>query len=252
MTPSKELASQLAEELNRTGSLPQLEACIRASTKRAPLLGGLLGERKVRVALSGVREYEDENPFERHTLFWVYARAPEIGAHVLPSLSTIGLFCRGPAGYQHLTMRIPALEAVLAAEGRAVLSCAPTGLARVVCEVLRNREGAALALVESEQQLRREDPFGGLDGYELNPKAWTLVSDNFTAPTISSVAEDLTALEFCAAHGWMHDKQELHRIRMTIENSPASYRKAGKPVRVATEHQVLTRRLFNKVPMVKY
>ncbi len=78
--------------------------------------------------------------------------------------------------------------------------------------------------------------------YAVDAREWDRVQARIAVPVLIGDRASGWLLEFCSVFGWMHDKQGLihHRCRFSPEFC------------IAHETEVLSRRIFERTPSVRY
>ncbi len=188
--------------------------------------------------------FDDGGFLQRSCVFQVFARDHLLEGTVLPSGGSFGSFSLGEAGLRYLSRQQANVEAMLREEGRALDECAPTVLASLVAEVLGRERNRSHDVLPSAEHLATYEgasaSFGG--GYAVHAREFERVRKRIAAPVLTGHRGAGWSLEFCTVFGWMHDKQGLihHRYRFSPE------------FRIAHETEVLSRRIFERTPSVRY
>ena len=191
-----------------------------------------------------VDPFEDAGFFRESSVFWVFADEHLLEGAVLPSGGSFGLFALGPSGLLYLNHRRDNVQRLLLEEGRPLDECDPIALASLVAEALGREGNSSHDVIKSLSHLIEYQggfaKFAG--GYEVNDRERERVGASVVPPTITGSSESGWQLEFCSVFGWMHDKRTLvhHRFLFALD------------FRIEQRKQVLSRRIFKRVPAVRY
>ena len=189
-----------------------------------------------------IEPIDDGGFFRSACVFQMTVRDAFLEGAWLPLGLTYGLFALGAGGLCYLQHERDNLERLLRDEGRSLDRFAPAALAALLAEALGRSKNASHDVLASPLHLREYGVgcFGG--DYRLNPREWDRAAPQLTAPRLCGDAEAGWQLEFCSVFGWMHDKQTLFRHRYRF--SP--------DYRIESSQQILSRKIFARVPLVRY
>jgi hypothetical protein len=245
---------------------PELQDFVQelAHSREAPRswLGRLMFGRLERpVECMSVAEHEGVQGLRRSFVFDAGVDVPgllEWGA--LPGRTSHGTFAVGLDGFHYLNRRREEVEALFRQEPEALIDTAPEHLAAFLADVLGRRLNESHEVLRSAEHLMRYDLLGSFSGpYEIDSREWQRVRSRFVIPTRREEPWGFR-LEFCSVYGWMHYKRRLTRQTYDLAlstPSPAAHRYRELPPTVQTVHihhseQVLSERIFAKLPMVTY
>jgi hypothetical protein len=245
---------------------PELQAFVQelAHNREAPRswLGRLMFGRLERpVACKSVAVHEGVEGLRGSLIFDAGVDVPgllEWGA--LPGRTSHGTFVVRLDGFHYLNRRRDEVEALFRQEPEALGGTDPAHLAAFLSDVLGRRLNESHEVLRSAEHLVRYDRLGGFGGaYEIDAREWQRVRSRFIAPTRREEPWGFR-LEFCSVYGWMHYKRRLTRQTYDLALSTPGpdvygYRDLAPTVQVVhIQHseQVLSEKIFARLPMVKY
>lgn len=250
---------QMADEVRR-GRTPQAlaELLQRQSAPRGsehgPLLRWLSGARPRTFEATAVLPFDDGGFFQRSCVFRLMARDRVFERPTLPGGGSFGLCALGPEGLRCLEHHQDDVEALLRGVDAEVQRCEPRILASLLLEALESGPHAGHGVLESADHLLHygRDQSWARHGYRVSASEWDRVRARVVSPTLVPDATATWRLECCSVLGWMHDKRTLvwHRYRFS-PRQVEPYRTASS-FRIEHEQQVLSRRIFDRVPDLRY
>ena len=189
-----------------------------------------------------VKEIPDQSPFSQHRLFVVHGPTKRFDFPTLPG-GSMGYYAANGHTATRLTRQSKEIESVLSADWKQLASTDPVLLASLILRfydggihashhVLKNLE-ALLCFGDSQRPFR---------DYELNEKALSKVKEEIgsTEAVQDSDALMIRAITLC---GWMHDKRNLGIESFAVaRDGRLSFQK----------RHVLSRKIFSRVPMIRY
>ncbi len=245
---------------------PELQSFVQdlAHNREAPRswLGRLMFGRLERpVVCTSVAAREGVESLRGSLIFDVAVDVPgllECGS--LPGVTSNGTFVVRLDGFHYLNRRLEEVEALFRQEPDALGDTDPSDLAAFLSDVLGRRLNESHEVLRSAEHLIRYDLLGGFGGtYEVDAREWQRVRSRFVTPTRREEPWGFR-LEFCSVYGWMHYKRRLTRQTYDLaldSPGPSVHRYRELPptvqiVRIQHREQVLSEKIFAKLPMVKY
>lgn len=189
-----------------------------------------------------VRELPEQCPFSKHKLFIVIGPTKRFDFPTLPG-GSMGYFVANGHRATRLSREHKEIEAVLSAEWEHLHDADPVLLATLILKfydggirkthhVLKDLD-ALLNFGESQEPFR---------AYQLNEKQLSMVQSELGSTELTQ-EEDVLRIRAVTLCGWMHDKRNLGVEAFTINRD-------GHPS--FQKRQLLSRRIFTRVPMIRY
>ncbi len=192
-----------------------------------------------------VTPFDDGGFFERQRIFFVNVRGHHLEGQMLPSGGSFGYCAALDDGtYRYLNRRPGNLSLAFQREGRPLSEGKARPLAELFVECLGRRGNNSHHVVESSADILEYGSHrkGRHNQYVVNSEALEQHGPSLQPPSI--IDEDEAWVVRChTVYGWMHQKTDL------ISNH---YRVDKASFAIERESDVLSRKIFTAVPMIRY
>ncbi len=189
-----------------------------------------------------IQELPDQCPFSRHRLFIIHGRTKQFDFSTLPH-GSYGYYAANGRSATRLTRENKEIQSILADEWTELSESDPVCLASLILKFYDAGIKEQHHVLKDADDLRSfGNPTHPAKNYELNDKEFSKSLPNIGTTVISfnGTVLSLRAVTLC---GWMHDKQNLGIESFTIgADGLVSFRK----------RDVLSRRIFRRVPAIRY
>ncbi|MFP2926685.1 hypothetical protein ACLESO_16050 [Pyxidicoccus sp. 3LG] len=250
MTATPDAGAALAElraRIEQRERVPALEEFLRARFPPprfrffSPIRGDSDEERYQAWRLD---PFKDRGGLVRSRVFSLGVNGLFLEGRMLPSGGSFGTFAVGPQGFSYLTRQPQAVEALLREESRPLECWMPYVLASLFAGTLGAKGNSRQQVLKSPGSIRTLGWIRhcGRRAYQLDRNEWARVRARVCPPALESEGEAGWRLEFCVIEGWMHEIQRLARWTYLI----------SRDYRLTRKEEVLTRRLFDETPSVRY
>jgi hypothetical protein len=189
-----------------------------------------------------IQEMAEQCPFSRHRLFIVHGRTRQFDFPTLPH-GSYGYYAANGRSAVRLTRKNREIQTILADEWTDLPRFNPVRLASLVLKFFdAGIKASHQVLQDADALLVFGNPTPSAKNYELNQKefAKALPQIGSTKSTFDGKCLSVRAVTLC---GWMHDRQNLGIESFTIgPDGNVSFAK----------RQVLSQRIFARVPAIRY
>jgi hypothetical protein len=189
-----------------------------------------------------IKEVPEQCPFRRHRLFMIWGPTTLFDFPTLPG-GSLAYFAANGSSAIRLTRKNKEIQRILAAEWRDLPALDAVCLASLILKFFDAGIKDSHHVLPDADALRTYGmSTAGVPRYELNEGelAKALPNIGSTSSVFEGRSVSIRAVTLC---GWMHEKQNLGVESIAIaEDGSVSF----------AERKVLSRRIFKRVPAIKY